>query len=69
MIGLLISRIVSLRQLAAASEEAGAHAPAPFGLFLLGALGFLVLLALAAFIGLLLIRRKSILELVQEKQK
>ena len=68
-IGLLISRIVSLRQLAAASEEAGAHAPAPFGLFLLGALGFLVLLALAAFIGLLLIRRKSILELVQEKQK
>ena len=61
--GLIAARIVTARQLAAE------HAPASFGLFLLGALGFLVLLALAAFIGLLLIRRKSILELVQEKQK
>ena len=69
VLGLLASRIVTLRQLAAAGEEAGTHVPAAFGLFLLGALGFLVLLALAAFIGLLLVRRKSILELVQEKQK
>jgi hypothetical protein len=63
--GLAVARIVTARQLAAEA----AHAPAPLTLFLLGALGFLVLLALLAFAGLLLIRRKSILELIQEKQK
>ena len=45
------------------------HVPAGLGLFLLGALGFLVLLAILAFLGLQLIRRKSVLELIQEKQK
>ena len=68
VLGLLVSRIVTLRQLAAASEEAGAHAPASFLLFLLGALGFLAVLAFAALVGLALIRRKSVLELVQGKK-
>ncbi len=63
--GLAVARIVTARQLAAEA----AHAPAPLTLFLLGALGFLVLLAILAFLGLLLIRRKSVLELIQEKQK
>ena len=65
VIGLLAARIVTARQL---MEEA-AHAPAGLGLFLLGALGFLVLLALLAYLGLLLVRRRSVLELIQEKQK
>ena len=65
VIGLLAARIVTARQL---MEEA-AHAPAGLGLFLLGALGFLVLLALLALAGLALVRRKSVLELIQEKQK
>ena len=63
--GLAVARIVTARQLAAEA----AHAPAPLTLFLLGALGFLVLLAILAFLGLQLIRRKSVLELIQEKQK
>ena len=61
-IGLLTARIVTLGQLAAD------HEPAGIGLFLLGALGFLALLAVLAYIGLLLIRKKSILELIQEKK-
>ncbi len=65
ILGLVISRAVTARQLAAEA----AHAPASFGLFLLGALGFLVLLAFVALFSLLLVRRKSILELIQEKQK
>ena len=65
ILGLAVSRIVTARQLAAEA----AHAPAPLRLFLLGALGFLILLGLVAFVGLLLVRRKSILELIQEKQK
>lgn len=65
-VGLIVVRIVTQRQLL--TSEA-AHAPAEIGLFLLGALCFLILLLVIAFIGLLLIRRKSILELVQEKQK
>ena len=64
LLGLAVSRLVTARQLAAEA----AHAPAPMTLFLLGALGFLALLALLAFAGLLLIRRKSILELVQGKK-
>ena len=56
-------RIVTAQQLAAD------HVPASLSLFLLGAAGFLVLLAVMAFIGILLIRRKSILALIQGKQK
>jgi predicted lysophospholipase L1 biosynthesis ABC-type transport system permease subunit len=63
-VGLLVSRVVTARQLA--SEAA--HTPAPLPVFLLGTLGFLVLLALLAFLGLLLVRRRSILELVQGKK-
>jgi len=65
VLGLAAARIITARQLMAEA----AHAPASFSLFLLGALGFLALLAIVALIGLLLVRRKSILELVQEKQK
>ncbi len=67
-LGLIIARIVTLRQLTAAAEETAVHEPAGFGLFLLGALGFLILLAAIALVGLGLIRRKSVLELVQEKK-
>ncbi len=63
-VGLLVSRVVTARQLAAEA----AHTPAPLPVFLLGTLGFLVLLALLAFLGLLLVRRRSILELVQGKK-
>ena len=63
LIGSLISRIVTARQMGTG------HAPAGLPLFLLGALGFLALLAVMAYVGLLIIRRKSILELIQEKQK
>ena len=62
-LGLAIARMVTARQLGMD------HVPAGFGLFLLGALGFLALLTLLAFVGLLLVRRRSILELVQGKQK
>ena len=64
VIGLIAARIAA-RQLA---EEAS-QALAGLGLFLLGALGFLVLLAVLAFLGLSLIRRRSILTLIQGKQK
>jgi hypothetical protein len=63
ILGLVVARIVMVRQLAAN------HAPASLSLFLLGALGFLILLAVMAFLGILLIRRKSILALIQGKQK
>ena len=63
LIGSLISRIVTARQMGTG------HVPAGLPLFLLGALGFLALLAVMAYVGLLIIRRKSILELIQEKQK
>ena len=63
VLGLAAAQIVTARQLAAE------HAPAPFGLFLLGALVLLVLLAIMALVGILIIRRKSILALIQGKQK
>ena len=60
--GFIAARVITVKQLA----EKAALAPAsPF----LGALGFLVLLAAVALAGLLLIRRKSVLELIQEKRK
>ena len=61
-LGLLGARAAALRQLGAE------HAPAPLGLFLLGALGFLAVLAACAYIALLLIRRRSVLELLQGKK-
>ncbi len=61
--GFLVSWLVTAGRLAAD------HAQASPALFLLGGLGFLALLAAMAFAGLLLIRRESILELTQEKQK
>ncbi|MBR3059881.1 MAG: ABC transporter permease [Oscillospiraceae bacterium] len=69
VLGLIIARIVTLRQLTAAAEETAIHEPAGIGLFLLGAVSFLILLAAIALVGLGLIRRKSVLELVQEKNK
>ena len=63
LIGLLAAWLVTARQLTAD------HAPASLSLFLMGALGFLALLAVMAYIGLLVIRRESILSLTQEKQK
>ena len=62
VLGLLAARIVTAQQLAAD------HAPASLSLFLLGAAGFLALLAVMACMGILMIRRRSILELVQEKK-
>ncbi len=62
VLGLAVARIVTTRQLGTD------HAPAGLGLFLLGALGFLVLLAVIALLGLALVRRKSVLELIQEKK-
>ena len=66
VLGSLAARIITAYQLAATDA---AHVTASPGLFLLGGLGFLVLLALMAFIGLVRIRRESILSLTQEKQK
>ena len=63
VLGLLAARIVTSRQLSAE------HVPAGLSLFLLGALGFLVLLAVLALVGIWIIRRNSILKLIQEKQK
>ncbi|MBR5701769.1 MAG: ABC transporter permease [Oscillospiraceae bacterium] len=63
ILGMVVARIVAVQQLAAD------HVPARLSLFLLGAVGFLVLLAVMAFVGILLIRRKSILALIQGKQK
>ena len=65
LLGLAAARIVTARQLAAEA----AHASADPILFLLGTLGFLLLLAAIAFLGILLVRRRSILSLIQEKQK
>jgi len=64
LLGLLASRAVTARQLLGS-----AHVPASPGLFLLGALGFLAVLAACALAALLLIRRRSVLELLQEKRK
>ncbi|MBR3059294.1 MAG: FtsX-like permease family protein [Oscillospiraceae bacterium] len=66
VLGLLAARIIIANRLAASDA---AHVTTSPVLFLLGGLGFLVLLAVMAFVGLLLIRRESILSLTQEKQK
>ena len=66
--GAVAARVFSLRQIAAAQAEAmdsiAMHTPAGPGLYILGALGFLVFLAAMAWCGILLIRRRSILELL-----
>ena len=64
-LGLFAARILSARQLVAT----GIAAHSGLGLMCLGALGFLVFLALIALVGLLLIQRRSVLELIQEKRK
>ena len=66
VIGAVAARAFSMRQLAASSAEvATAHTPAGPGLYVLGFLGFLLVLAAFAWGGILLIRRKSVLELLQ----
>ena len=66
VVGAVAARVFSLRQLAASSAEAvTAHTPAGPVLYVLGALGFLLALAAFAWGGILLIRRRSVLELLQ----
>ena len=60
LMGLMATRVVTSRQLTAET----AHAPVSLLLYLLGTLFFLALLALLAWGGLLLIRRRSILGLL-----
>ena len=66
--GAAAARVFGLRQMAAAqaeaAEEIAMHTPAGPGLYVLGALGFLALLALLAWGGILLIRRRGILALL-----
>ena len=63
VLGLLAARIVTTQQLTSD------HITASLSLFILGGLGFLAFLAVMSFVGLLIIRHKSILMLTQEKQK
>ena len=64
--GVMAARVFSLRQLAVSSTEvATTHAPTSIWLYVLGALGFLLVLAAFAWGGILLVRRKSVLELLQ----
>ena len=63
--GLIAAWMVTTQRIALET----AHAPAPIVVYVLGAMGFFVLLAVVAILGLFLICRKSILELTQEKQK
>ncbi len=66
--GAAAARVFGLRQIEAAQAEAMAsiamHTPAGPGLYVLGALGFLLLLAALAWGGILLIRRRGILALL-----
>jgi ABC-type transport system, involved in lipoprotein release, permease component len=71
IIGSIAARVFSLRQMAAASAQAAeagekitVHTPAGSLLYVVGAAGFLLLLAMLAWFEILLIRRKSILELL-----
>ncbi len=74
VVGAIAARRFSLRQIGEAQAEAmtatAMHTPAGPGLYILGALGFLAVLAALAWGGILLIRRRSVLELLQgERQK
>ena len=68
LVGAIAARVFGLRQMEAAQAEAMdsivMHTPAGPGLYVLGALGFLALLALLAWGGILLIRRRGILALL-----
>ena len=68
VVGAITARMFSLRQLskaqAEAMEEIALHTPAGPGLYILGTIGFLLVLAAFAWGGILLIRRKSVLELL-----
>ena len=66
ILGILIARLVTQHQLAA---PGAAHASASLLLFLGGGLGYLALLSVLAVLGMLIVRRKTILELIQEKRK
>ena len=65
VVGAIAARAFSLRQLAASSGEAAVHIPAGPVLYVLGTAGFLLVLAAFAWGGILRIRRKSVLELLQ----
>ncbi|MBR3059957.1 MAG: type II toxin-antitoxin system mRNA interferase toxin, RelE/StbE family, partial [Oscillospiraceae bacterium] len=66
--GAIAARVFSLRQIAEAQAEAmkeiAMHTPAGPALYILGTLGFLLVLAAFAWCGILLIRRRSVLELL-----
>jgi addiction module RelE/StbE family toxin len=68
VIGAIAARVFSLRQIAEAQSdamtEAAMHTPAGPALYILGALCFLLVLAAFAWAGILLIRRRSVLELL-----
>ena len=66
ILGTVAARVFSLRQLASASIGGAAtvHTPAAPLLYVLGALGFLAILALMSWAGIGLIQRKSILGLL-----
>ena len=69
VVGAIAARVFSLRQMAKAQADAmtetAMHTPAGPGLYILGTLGFLLVLAAFAWGGIMLIRRKSVLELLQ----
>ena len=69
VIGAVAARVFSLRQLAKAQAEAldetAIHTPAGPALYILGTVCFLAVLAAFAWGGILLIRRRSILELLR----
>ncbi len=69
VVGAVTARLFSLRQLtqaqADAMTETAMHTPSGPGLYFLGTFGFLLVLAAFAWCGILLIRRKSVLELLQ----
>ena len=73
VIGAVAARVFSLRQIAEAQADAmtdaAMHTPAGPGLYVLGTLGFLLVLAAFAWAGILLIRRKSVLEILQGEGK
>ncbi len=69
VVGAIAARVFSLRQIAEAQSDAMTdavmHTPAGPGLYILGTFAFLLVLAAFAWGGILLIRRKSVLELLQ----
>ncbi len=68
VVGAIAARVFSLRQIvesqAEAMDEIAMHTPAGPALYILGAFGFLLVLAAFAWGGILLIRRRSVLELL-----